>query len=420
MNKKFYLSILFGLSWLGISTYFAVSWVNDISVYLPEVYVWFVVLGIALMPGFLMGTMFFSNVMNKNVLKCPDTDICVSVIMCAKDEEKSLSGSIKCLVNQTYKGKIKILVVDNNSKDKTKEIIEKYERNSSENREVRYVLCSKCGKCNALNCALGMIETEYFITVDADTFLDRRAVQNIMNHITYKKCGCVAGNLFAKSGRSLISRMQIYDYMLSIAAIKRFQGSYKSTLVAQGAFSAFSTVCVKKFGGWKKCLGEDIVLTYEMLKRNIPSTYEPTAVGYTGVPETMRTFIRQRKRWAIGMLEGFAYVKPWQQGSVYSKFFSSVNVFVIFLDLAYVFGFVPGVVMCVLGYPFFVSVFTLYAVGISLILFYSLYRFQLSIGIPFKSDFFAFFCFLFFFQVFQSIAALYGYAVRILRIQSAW
>lgn len=38
--------------------------------------------------------------------------------------------------------------------------------------------------------------------------------------------------------------MQNYDYLLSIAAVKRFQGSYRSTLVAQGAFSAYNTAAL--------------------------------------------------------------------------------------------------------------------------------------------------------------------------------
>ena len=45
--------------------------------------------------------------------------------------------------------------------------------------------------------------------------------------------------------------------LISIAAIKRFQGSYGSTLVAQGAFSAYDTDAVRRAGGWEQCAGED-------------------------------------------------------------------------------------------------------------------------------------------------------------------
>ena len=68
--------------------------------------------------------------------------------------------------------------------------------------------------------------------------------------------------------------MQIYDYLISIAAIKRFQGSYGSTLVAQGAFSAYDTQAVREAGGWEQCAGEDIVLTYRLLAQGRLSLYE--------------------------------------------------------------------------------------------------------------------------------------------------
>lgn len=420
MKNKFLLSLTFGISWLSVSIYFAINWVNDISNYLPKYYVWFVIIGIALLPGFLMSTMFFSNILNSKIKRYPETDENVTILMCAKNEAKTINGSINCIINQTYKGKIKLFVIDNNSTDNTREIVKKRQLKNTYNRSIKYYFCKKNGKCHALNQTLKYIKTKYFITVDADTFLDKRAIQNIMNHIVYKKCGCVAGNLFVQNTKSFISKMQTYDYLLSIAAIKRYQGSYNSTLVAQGAFSAYNTEYVKASGGWKECLGEDIVLTYGMLKKNIASTYEPTAIGYTSVPVTIRKFYRQRRRWAIGMLEGLSFVKPWQQGSIYSKYFTLINVSVIFIDFSYILGFIPGVIFLLLGHPYFVGVMTLYALGISAIIFIVLYRFQEKIGIPFRKNFLGFFFFLILFQAFQSIASIHGYLIKIFNHKSTW
>lgn len=138
-----------------------------------------------------------------------------------------------------------------------------------------------------------------------------------MNHIIARRSACVAGNLFVRNTfDSFVSRMQNYDYLMSIAAVKRFQGSYCSTLVAQGAFSAFDTHAVRLCGGWEDVLGEDILLTYRLLSHGWISTYEPLAVGYTTVPITLNTLYNQRKRWAIGMLEGLSAVPPWKQGGL--------------------------------------------------------------------------------------------------------
>ena len=339
--------------------------------------------------------------------------------MCAKDEEKNICSAIDCICSQTYLGYIKILVVDNCSLDRTTDMI-LYLSKARKNREIEYVYCSKQGKANALNCALKYVKTKYFITVDADTFLEKNAIQNIMNHIVYKKSACVAGNLFVKECVTLIQKMQIYDYLLSIAAIKRFQGSYNSTLVAQGAFSVYLTEAIKKCGGWKDCLGEDIVLTYQILENALPSTYEPTAVGYTDVPNTFKKFYNQRKRWAIGMIDGFNYVRPWKQGTTYSKFFTFINISVIYFDLAYIFGFIPGVILAIFGYPYFVGLMTLVALVASIIGYSTLYIYQKSIKIKFKQSFIGFICFILLFQIIQSLSSIHGYVLKVFKRKECW
>ena len=80
-------------------------------------------------------------------------------------------------------------------------------------------------------------------------------------------------------------------------------------------------------------MGEDIVLTYHLLKKGLSSSYEPRAVGYTTVPDTLNSFYNQRKRWAIGMIERLSYVPTWKQGTFFSRYFTFVNLSVIYLDL---------------------------------------------------------------------------------------
>lgn len=335
--------------------------------------------------------------------------------------KKNIARSIKAVMDQQYKGHIRILAVDNASTDCTKNVIMKLQQTVPENRSLEYVYCEQKGKAHALNAGLQRVCTPHFITVDADTYLEKQAVQKIMNHIVCRKSACVAGNLFVQNSKaSLAAKMQNYDYLLSIAAVKRFQGSYKSTLVAQGAFSAYQTDEVRKIGGWQDVLGEDIVLTYKLLQQGLSSTYEPAAVGYTDVPRTLGGLYNQRKRWAIGMLEGLSAVPPWKQGTFYSRHFEFVNLSVIYIDLAFLFGFVPGVILALFGYYYFAVLITLFTVAVCVLLFLSMYLYQKKLKIPFKNSFLGFVCFILFFQVIQSTAALHGYCTRLLHKKGEW
>jgi len=421
MKSKFFISQALGIIWLIFSVWFAVSWGAYVGHFLPAVYAWWVIIGIALQPGFLMSVMFFSNLLNWKLEEYPDTCEDTTIIMCAHNEEDVIAETISSICNQKYAGHIRLLVVDNDSTDATKErIIESY-ADATPKCTVEYVYCDELGKGNALNHGLALVHTKYFITVDADTFLEENAVQRIMNHIVFRESACVAGNLFVKNAKaSFAAGMQIYDYLLSIAAIKRFQGSYSATLVAQGAFSAYKTQDIQDVGGWENCLGEDIVLTYRLLQKNLVSAYEPRAVGYTVVPQTFGALYNQRKRWATGMLDGFSHVTPWRQGNGYSRYFTFVNMSIINLDLAALFGFIPSIFFALRGYYLFVGLMTLLAMSVSAVLYLSMYIYQKRLGIPFKNSFVGFIGFLFLFQPIQSTAALHGYMNKLTKRRLMW
>jgi len=161
-------------------------------------------------------------------------------------------------------------------------------------------------------------------------------------------------------------------------------------------------------------------LTYQLLEQGKASTYEPTAVGYTTVPKALNSLYNQRKRWAIGMLEGFSAVKPWQQGNFYSRCFTLVGISIIYLDLAFLFGFVPGVLLALCGYYYFVGCLTLIALVVSILLFSSVYLYQKKLDIQFQNSLLGFIAFILFFQLIQSSAALHGYVTRLLKGQEAW
>lgn len=417
---KFIISISLGTIWLGISLFFAVGWAQGISS-LPTFYVWWVILGIAILPGFFMSVMFFSNLLHWRFVPYPDTAINTTILMSARNEEAHISDAILAILNQQYKGHIHLLVIDNGSTDRTKEEILRLKSLSTSHCSIQYLYCSTLGKAHALNTGLFLVHTPYFLTVDADTILEASAVQKIMNHITSCKNACVAGNLLVQNVKqSFASRMQTYDYLLSIASVKRFQGSYGSTLVAQGAFSAYQTNAVRRIGGWIDVLGEDIVLTYQLLQKKYTSSYEPRAVGYTIVPSTLKNLFHQRKRWAIGMLEGLSVVPPWKQGNIYSVFFTMVNCFVIYLDLAFIFGFLPGILFAAFGYFYFVGFLTFIAAILSAILYLCMYVYQKRIGVPIQTTFWGFLLFFLFFQPLQSMASLAGYVSKLLRRKTSW
>ena len=107
----------------------------------------------------------------------------------------------------------------------------------------------------------------------------------------------VAGTVLVRNSRvNILTRVQEWDYYLGIAAVKRMQGLYQATLVAQGAFSLYLTEEVRRVGGWPDAIGEDIVLTWRLMES--PSTSSPATHRGTGrsAPPTRRPSRRRPAR----------------------------------------------------------------------------------------------------------------------------
>ncbi len=147
MNKKFIISILFGVLCLAVSTYFAVRWAAYVSKYLNTAYVWWVIIGIALLPGFLMSSMFISNIINSKIKKYKDTCEPTTIIMCAFNEEKKYREVNSVYIQPKLQGHITLLVADNRSTDRTEYLIRRaIEENPTQGAGLDTDIAGKRGK----------------------------------------------------------------------------------------------------------------------------------------------------------------------------------------------------------------------------------------------------------------------------------
>jgi poly-beta-1,6-N-acetyl-D-glucosamine synthase len=226
----------------------------------------------------------------------------------------------------------------------------------------------------------------------------------------------VAGAVLVRNSRAnLLTRMQEWDYYLGIASVKRMQGLYQSTLVAQGAFSLYRTEELRRIGGWPDAIGEDIVVTWRLMEGGDRVVTEPTAVAFTDAPERLRHFMRQRARWARGLLEGISAVPPWRQRRVLARFVTGIDLLIPLLDVGYALLWLPGVLLFALGYPIIVSLWTLLVFPITVAVYGALRRYQhrrvfRPLDLRVRKNFRGYVAFLFAYQALCSVASLVGYA----------
>jgi biofilm PGA synthesis N-glycosyltransferase PgaC len=324
VQVKFIISHIFSILWTGLSIYLSLNWLRDFSkiVTLPVAII--VITGIAYVPGYLNTFLVISLILDRQPpLKNENPDKEVTILIAARNEEDKIENTLSYIAKQDYKGKCNVFVIDNGSTDATASTAINAAKKF--NLDVTVLREENPGKYNALNTGLKYTATDYVITLDADTLLHKSAVRYLVARIESAPdtvCA-VAGSILVRNSRdNLLTKIQEWDYFLGIASIKRLQGLYQGTLVAQGAYSLYKTKNVIEVGGWPNAIGEDIVLTWNLLEKGWSTYFEPMAVAFTDVPVNLRAFARQRSRWARGMIEALKQIKPWKSAWDLYKIFN--------------------------------------------------------------------------------------------------
>jgi biofilm PGA synthesis N-glycosyltransferase PgaC len=207
--------------------------------------------------------------------------------------------------------------------------------------------------------------------------------------------------------------MQEWDYFHGIAAVKRLQSLYHGTLVAQGAFSIYKTNAIIAAGGWPKCVGEDIVLTWAMLKQGHRIGYAENACLFTNVPTTFKQLFNQRIRWSRGMIEAFK--QHWQL--LFKKRLSTMfiwwNLMFPWIDTAFTFFLIPGILIAFFGVYWLAGPLTLFVIPLSILLNYVMFVIQsrmfTSQGLTVRKNIFGFFAFAILYTFIMQPFCVYGY-----------
>lgn len=426
VDKKFWLGQIFAFLWMFFSIIVSTPWLDDLGSLVTKPVAFFIIAGIGYIPGYINSFIVISLLLDSQPpFKTLNPTDSVTIIIACRNEENSITDTLQYLKNQDYGGTIHVTVVDNASTDKTSDIAIKAGKDLNLDLDVLYE--SKPGKFNALNTALDHVKTDYVITLDADTLLHKSAVRYIISRMKSapeEVCAVAGAVLVRNSRQTFLAKLQEWDYFLGIASIKRMQGLYQGTLVAQGAYSLYKTEALKLVGGWPDAIGEDIVLTWNFLKKNLRVYFEPLAVAFTDVPITLKHLSRQRSRWARGMIEALKIIKPWHQPIKYIRYLTGINLIMPYLDIVYTFCWIPGLILALFGKYWIVGPMTLFVLPIALLQNYILYSYQRSIfrslNLRIRKNRFGFVFYVLFYQVLMSPMSILGYAQEVLLLKRIW
>ncbi|WP_053364733.1 glycosyltransferase [Bacillus sp. FJAT-27251] len=427
VTKKFWISHAFALIWTAFSIYLSVPWLDSLSSVVPWIAALLIIGGIAYIPGYMNAFLLSSLLLDRQPkYKNERPADPVTVLIAAYNEEKGIFNTLSYVAGQDYSSRLKVIVVDNDSSDATPEEVL---RAKEELRlDILLVKEKRKGKFHALNKGLRYVRTPYLITLDADTLLHPSAIRYMVARLksSPEDVCAVAGSMLVRNSReSIWTRIQEWEYFLGIASIKRLQGLYQGTLVAQGAFSLYKTSYIREIQGWPDAIGEDIVLTWRLLGKGWKVYFEPLAAAFTDTPVTIRQLIRQRSRWARGMIEGLKEIKPWKQPQIYTKYLTGINFVMPYLDVVYTFFWIPGLVLAFFGIFWIVGPMTLFVLPLTLVSYGLLYRYQKryvfeNLQLNIRKNKLGFLLYILFYQMIMSPVSVLGYLQELFRLRRVW
>lgn len=193
-----------------------------------------------------------------------------------------------------------VIAINDGSRDDTGAILE---RMAAQHPRLRVVhLARNQGKAMALQAGALLARHEILLCIDGDALLDPHSAHWLVRHfIDDPDVAAVTGNPRIRNRSTLIGRVQVGEFSSIVGMIKRAQRTFGRLFTVSGVITAFRKSAVHQVGYWSAdMLTEDIDVTWKLQRAGWDVRFEPRALVWILMPETLRGLWKQRLRWATG------------------------------------------------------------------------------------------------------------------------
>jgi biofilm PGA synthesis N-glycosyltransferase PgaC len=429
--EKFIFALTIAAAWTSLSIWLSQRWVADLASLTNWAFAIIGISFIAYVPGFmnafLLGTLLLDRRPQRVRLAAYPP---LTILVAAYNEASGIRDTLVSLAAQTYPGEYEVLVLNDGSTDGTADLARRAaaELNFAPNATVRVLdYPVNAGKAAVLNRGLKAASHALIVTLDADSWVRNDGLAQLVERLEADppNTRAIAGAVMVRNSReNLLTRAQEWDYFHGIAAVKRMQSMYHGTLVAQGAFSLYARDALEEVGGFPECIGEDIVVSWGLLKAGHRIGYAEDALAFTNVPTKFKPFALQRKRWSRGLVEAFK-----AHGSLLFKprlttLFIWWNLCFLPLDLIYTFVFIPGLVLALFGIFWIAGPLTLAVLPLAALWNMFIFSIQRRMfhreGLTVRRNFGGFLCYALGYSLVMQPVCVWGYGAELLGLTKKW
>jgi cellulose synthase/poly-beta-1,6-N-acetylglucosamine synthase-like glycosyltransferase len=257
----------------------------------------------------------------------------VSILVPAYNEEDSIEDTIEHVANLNYpKDKMEIIVINDGSRDKTKEIVLKCKKKYP---WIKLLDKKNSGKADSLNCGINISKGELIAVVDSDSFPSKDSLRKLIGYFNDFSMGAVTSFVSVRNkDANYLAKLQSIEYVIMGWTRKLFD-FINAVFVTNGPLSVYRKEYVLKVGGFDtKTVTEDIDITWNLMNSGFKTAMCLDARVSTVVPTKLKKYYNQRVRWGLGGLQALAkYRKTFFKRGVFGTFvlpFVSLSIFMSF------------------------------------------------------------------------------------------
>ena len=237
----------------------------------------------------------------------------ISVLIPMHNEEKVLDTVLTALLECDYDAdRLEIIPINDNSTDKTREMLDEYHRKYEFIRPL-HRNCADRGKPVGLNDAMRMARGEIIIVFDADYRPARSMLKQIALAFEDPQVGAVMGRVIPyNTNKNMLTRLINLERSGGYQVDQQARYNLRAIPQYGGTGGGFRRDFLLSTGGFNpKVLAEDTELTYRLITNGWKVVYANSAECYEESPESWNVRGRQIRRWARGHNEVlFRYLIP--------------------------------------------------------------------------------------------------------------
>lgn len=223
----------------------------------------------------------------------------ISVLIPAWNEEKTISGTIESVFEIDYPIK-EVIVIDDGSTDKTKEIVEKLLKKYP---HLKLLTQENSGKGAALNNGIKNSKGELIVVVDADSYPSKDSFKKLVGFFDDTQTGAATCVFIPRNTNKIIEKMQLIEYNV-IAFTRKLLGYVDSIYVTPGPLAMYRKSVLEEVGGFDtKNITEDIEIAWHITQAGYKIRMNLSASATTTAPNKFKAWYRQRRRWGLGGIQ---------------------------------------------------------------------------------------------------------------------